>query len=309
MKASACCGKGGAGKTVAACALALDSARKKQRTMLIDFDGGHATHVTLGVTANAAPNTLVEIEPNLSVVVVDNTPFTSARTWKDTKPTFDGYFDQFPSDFGIVALADMVEDFFGVPTDVTGLQKFAVLVQMLNTAEETRIEHVVIDVEPTAGLQRLFSNAEATLRSLRNLKGQNRALLSLLRLRWKDIVAYIEGSYIQNIEYYADRIERALKIMRAADYMLITLPKLASIQQTFQVREMIEGFGARIKTCALNDLRGEPGEQEFYMALAPHHLPVARIGHIAHFENLPVEAKRSALLQMSWAFVSNASSR
>jgi len=309
MKTAACAGKGGVGKTLTACAIALNALRQKQKTLIIDFDEGHAVRLTLGVPQGVPSNVIDEIETNLSVVVVDALPFVSARAWKETHSTFEGYFDQFSGDLGIVALADMVEGFFGVPTDVIMLQRFAVLVETLNIAVETGVEQLVIDVEPTAGLQRLFSNADATLRSLQNLKRSNRALLSALRLKWRDIVAYIEGTYIQNIEHYADRIERALNILRTADYMLIAIPKVASIEQTFKVRNMIEGFGAQVKTCALNDLRGEPEEQQFYMDLRPHDLPVARIHHIPHFETMPVEARRAALIQMSWTFLTNASSR
>ena len=74
MKTAACAGKGGVGKTLTACAIALNALRQKQKTLIIDFDEGHAVRLTLGVPQGVPSNVIDEIETNLSGVGVEALP-------------------------------------------------------------------------------------------------------------------------------------------------------------------------------------------------------------------------------------------
>lgn len=65
---------------------------------------------------------------NLDFASIQSLPYFTARRDLDT---FEMYMDQFPGDYGLIAFNDMLHEFFGVTTDIDGLQKFIVLSNIL----------------------------------------------------------------------------------------------------------------------------------------------------------------------------------
>ncbi|MDB5259003.1 MAG: arsenite efflux ATP-binding protein ArsA [Candidatus Taylorbacteria bacterium] len=271
------CGKGGVGKTTVAVSTALYYAGQGYRTAVIDYDGGHSVTKTLGLTGGVRPNHICHAYPKLDVIVVESLSFTSIVQAKEKRLELKEYLAQFPEDFGLVPLVDMVNGFFGIPTDIPALQKFLTLVSMLCKLEDEGYEYVIIDVEPTAGLERLLSNADTTVRSLRNLSNQGMVSLMTIGAKWPDIGAYLKGDYMKKADHYCARITQAVESIVRAKFVLVCIPEYSPVTQTFEVRDIIHRFNGKVSACVVNNIRGEPYEASNIKLLEPHDLPIVQI--------------------------------
>ncbi|MEN9649844.1 MAG: hypothetical protein RL094_811 [Candidatus Parcubacteria bacterium] len=274
-------GKGGVGKTTISTALALAlSQHGKFSTAIIDFDGGHSVGRTINPTLTIPINTLHSFMPNLHVGVVENTPFKSIADTKTGGGSMDTYLAQFPGHYGLIPFCDMVTEFFGVPTDVAALQKFLTLVKLIKEAREKGIKHIIVDVEPTAGLERLLTNAKAIVRSLRNLQTQGVVKLMIIGTTWPDIAHYLKGAYIKNVATFCEEIEATVKALVEARYNLVCIAEPSPALQTFEVSRIIQGFGGKVERCIVNNMRGEPQEAAALQALAGHDLPILQLNRV-----------------------------
>ncbi len=272
------CGKGGVGKTTSAVSTALFLASQGQRTAIVDYDGGHSVKSTLGISGELSANVIHHgVCENLGIAIVENTAFASVALSKERGDSFDAYLEQFPGDLGIIPLADMVNAFFGVPTDVPNLQKFMTLVRVLLDLEEAGYSNVTIDVEPTAGLERLLSNADSTARSIRNLQKQGALSLLAIGAKWPDIAKYLKGEYIKSADRYSVRIERAVAMITGAVYLLVCIPEASPVGQALEVRGIIEKFGGLVRGCVVNNIRGEDYEEGNITRLAYAGMQIVRV--------------------------------
>lgn len=273
------CGKGGVGKTTSAVSLAIDAAESGKKVAIVDADGGHSVARTLGYDITFPHNVLYPIVPETSrlcVAIIEPTPFVGIVAAKEQGWSLRKYLQQFPDDLGILPLVDMVNLFFGVPTDVATLEKFVQLTRVLHTLHEENYDEVVIDVEPTAGLERLLNNAEATARSLRNLQNQGIASLLAIGVKWPDIAAYLKGAYIKKGAHYAARIEQTVRWLRDASYSVVCTPERSPIEQTRVVAAVVRNFGGHLHCYVVNNVRGEPDEQNA-IARLPQDLPMVLV--------------------------------
>lgn len=278
-------GKGGVGKTLCSTSLAVHFSRSSP-TALIDQDGGHSVARTLGLTEKLPHNELVEVIPNLRCLVVENYKFVSINAAKKAGWTFERYMSQFPEDFGYLALADMPFDFFGIPTDVILLQKFLVLVHAFHRLKNEGVKRIIIDVEPTAGLERLLVNAQTTARSLRNLNNQGRIKMGLVGVAWPEIAAYIASEYIANIETYIARFEEAVARLVDAIFLVVTTPKTLPVEQAFEIQAKVAGLGGRVHAYVVNDMRGAAYESRNIALLEGgiKRTPYLLVGHYDQLE-------------------------
>ncbi len=270
------CGKGGVGKTTSAVSTAL-CLSEKQKVALIDYDGGHSTKENLGIKKSIPENSFYQVKENLELAIIENFDYQNIMDSKEANKSFDEYMSQFLFDHGIIPFADMVTHFFGVPTDIPTTQKFILLVGMLLEAEEKGIEYVIIDVEPTAGFERLLSNSHSMIRSLKNLKNKGVILLGAVSLSWPDIGKYLKSDYIKNIDFFTNRIKTAVSLLKEAKYILVCIPEKIPVQQSFEVRKIIEKFGGNPCGYIINNIRNEPHEKEQLEIIHTQGLPVIEI--------------------------------
>ena len=257
------CGKGGVGKTISAASLGVFLAGEGEKTLLIDCDGGHSVAISLGIKDAAAipANTVYEIGSCLSIVVIDSPAYKNALQIKAEGFDPDRYFKQFPGHLGLVALADALLVFFGIPIDIPTLRKFAVLVEVLSGLDRQKFATIILDVEPTAGLERLLSHADAMIRTLHNLRKRGTTLFASIVLQWQDLGDYISGEYFEHIEEYSKDITSVVTILKKASYILVCTPELGPVTQMFEVREIIRKFGGRVHGYVVNNVRGEAHEK------------------------------------------------
>lgn len=278
MEITEMCGKGGVGKTNCATSLAYYLSTKKGRKVaIVDQDGGHSVQKTLGMPGTLPANQVHMVLDHLRMAVIETTPFISIADAKTKNIPLKKYLGQFPGNMGIIPLSDMVNAFFGILTDIATLQKFMHLARILSDLEHDKYTDVIIDVEPTAGLERLLSNAAFTVRSLRNLQKQGRISLAVLGAKWPDIATYLKGDYIRNVEQHCQEIEWVTMMMFKARHILVCTPEASPVSQTFEVRRIIEGFGGVIHGYISNNMRGESHEETSLEPIKRLGLPVVRI--------------------------------
>ena len=268
-------GKGGVGKSSLAAALACASVANEKKTGLIDWDGGHSCARILGLSESwrlrLVPNRFHFIEDgSFSLAVIEGPIYRSILESKAIGVPFESYMKQFPESLGIVPFFDMLGDFYGVPIDIAMVQKFVILADLLSMASERGYDYVVIDVEPTAGLERLFKNASAMTRSIGNLK-KLRALLKLaMRSGAPDIKAYLDQSpYVEQIGLYQRRISAAVQMLQTARYLAVCTPERGPIEQVEEVRSIVDRFGGKIQAQIVNNIQGRPYEAENIALLRP----------------------------------------
>ena len=249
-------GKGGVGKTFVSTSLAVFLASTNQKTAIIDYDGGHSVKNTLGHNGEIRPNKIVQVKDNLSVVVIDNKKYKNITEAKDEGWNLDKYLSQFPDDFGIIPFADMVTQFFGVPTDTPALDKFATLVSSIIALQKDDVKNIIVDVEPTAGLERLLVNAESMTRSLGRLKNKGILFLTAVGAGWPEIKGYLKSDYIKNIDTYVQNIHTTVDAIKQACFLLVCTPEFTPGEQTFEVSKIIRNFGGTPRACVVNNMRG-----------------------------------------------------
>ncbi len=264
MKMVFFCGKGGVGKTISATSFALALARKGERTLLIDCDGGHSVTNTLGIGGDIAvpANAIHRIESNLSIVIVENPEYKNVLQVKREGLELNQYFEQFPGHFGLIALADALLEFFGVPIDISALHKFTVLVTVLSTLESEEFKNIILDVEPTAGLERLLSHTDSMVRTLHNLKKRGTQFFASIVLRWSDVADYISGEYFESIDTYSRDIVSVARMMRRAVFILVCTPEFGPVTQMFDIQKIIQKFGGKVRGYVINNVRYEEHEKQ-----------------------------------------------
>lgn len=299
--ALAFCGKGGVGKTTQAASTARWLVSLGYRVCFVDQDRGHSGPRAFGRRKEEIPfNTLFNLEPNLDIVVIEGKEFVSAsKAFKKLGWSVEKYLAQFPGDMGLVPWADMLKCFFGAPTDIKTVEKFVILVYFLLKLQEEKYDFIIIDVEPTGGLERLLAGADDMAASLVNLgKKSNQSLfISLLGVKWPHVVGYLKGDYLKNAPHYTRRIKEVLTILRNTSYYGVAQPEEEAVDQIKDNRELLEEFGGKLHGIIVNRSRKLPYEQAHIESLAAHQVPV--LVHAEHLEmHDSAEGKREALQAM-----------
>ena len=139
-------GKGGVGKTSAACATAIGLADRGSRVLLVSTDPASNLDEVLGLTLDASPK-IVPGVPGLSALNID--PEQAARAYRER--VVGPYRGVLPA----AAVASIEEQLSGACTvEIAAFDEFSTL---LGDAEATRaFDHVIFDTAPTGHTLRLL---------------------------------------------------------------------------------------------------------------------------------------------------------
>ncbi|MCK4589384.1 MAG: P-loop NTPase [Nanoarchaeota archaeon] len=308
MEVTIFAGKGGVGKSTCAAAYALDKIQEKQ-TLLVDYDGGHSIPRVLGLKRGRdyIPNLLKETRtvPDLHLAVMDKLEFDPIAEKKKEKGDYmRSYLYQFVEDQGFIAFCDMVTEFFGVPTDIGSVSKFISLCEMYHgDIKEKKFDDMIIDVEPTAGLERLLGSTEAVCRSLINMKNTGRAAMFALGLfGWTDIKEFLKSGYIDLAEHYGERIDEFAGKIRKAKYFVICVPESSPVDEMGDVEKVIDTYGGEIVGYIINNVRGEAHEDRqisrVFKKGDAKNVPVLQIPHDQKLCSVDSKERRQALLEV-----------
>ena len=139
-------GKGGVGKTSAACAAAIDLADRGKRVLLVSTDPASNLDEVLGVKLSTTP-TAVPSVPGLFALNVD--PVESARAYRER--VVGPYRGVLPA----VAVASMEEQLSGACTvEIAAFDEFSKLLG--DRAATAEFDHVIFDTAPTGHTLRLL---------------------------------------------------------------------------------------------------------------------------------------------------------
>ncbi|MEK6918611.1 MAG: ArsA-related P-loop ATPase [Nanoarchaeota archaeon] len=291
-------GKGGVGKSTSAVAYALATAEKGDDTLIIDFDGGHSVARTLDViTEEKNSNSMVcSGIQKISLGVVDRIKYSNIAEYKLRGEKTADYLEQFTGAQGLVPYHDMATEFFGLLTDINTVSSFASLMGLLEDAERKKVKKVVIDVEPTAGLERLLTSTKQMTRSLTNLQNRGIVIQTVIRV-WPDIKACLDGEYITHADKYLKTLEKTAERLKRADYNLVCVPEEGPVGQIEQVEELIKNYGGEIKAYVINNIRGEPGEgkQIRRVKIIAKGRPIIRVERDRRIQDWRLEERRELL--------------
>lgn len=135
------------GKSSVAASLAVVLS-EEEKVLYIDNDGGKAGARVLQLPSYEANKISKTHIPNLFFASIQN-PVGLITKRAMGAGNFEKYMQQFVSDYGLVALNDMPNDFWGLMTDIEAVHRFITLVNILQQAKADDYKAVVMDVEPT----------------------------------------------------------------------------------------------------------------------------------------------------------------
>jgi len=140
-------GKGGVGKTSAACAVAVNLADAGKRVLLVSTDPASNVDEVFGVALGNTPTPIAEV-PGLQAMNVD--PEAAALAYRER--VVGPYRDLLPAD----AVASIEEQLAGACTvEIAAFDEFA---KLIGDPEKTaRYDHVVFDTAPTGHTLRLLA--------------------------------------------------------------------------------------------------------------------------------------------------------
>jgi anion-transporting ArsA/GET3 family ATPase len=266
MKITIFAGKGGVGKsTVSGMFALLESIVRGKKTLLADNDGkrAHSSGKVMNFERKKyVGNFLNKTEiDTLYISFINGVSYKSISYYQARGKPVQEYLAQFPDDYGLVAICDMVTTFFGIPTDTVTISKFLSLVNVYHQAEAAGIESMIIDMEPTEGLERLINNVKVVVRSLRNLQ-KGSLMQTAIGKKYKEIGAFFKSPYIKNADKYVERMEKTTNDFKAANFVLVSIPESSPVEQMFELEKLINSIDASASAYVINNYRGMEYEKK-----------------------------------------------
>jgi arsenite-transporting ATPase len=214
-------GKGGVGKTSAACATAIGLADAGRRVLLVSTDPASNLDEVLGVTLATAPTTVPGV-PGLSALNID--PVQAAHAYRER--VVGPYRGVLPA----TAVASIEEQLSGACTvEIAAFDEFS---KLLGDAETTRaFDHVVFDTAPTGHTLRLLELPAAWSSFIETNMGGTSCLGPL------------SGLKAQQALYTASHA--ALRDATRTTLVLVTRPDRPSLTEAERTRSELYQLGIR----------------------------------------------------------------
>ena len=221
-------GKGGVGKTSAACATAVHLADEGKRVLLVSTDPASNLDEVLGVTLDAAPKAVPGV-PRFSALNID--PEQAARAYRDR--IVGPYRGVLPA----AAVASIEEQLSGACTvEIAAFDEFSTL---LGDADATRaFDNVIFDTAPTGHTLRLLELPAAWSTFIESNVGGTSCLGPL------------SGLKAQRTLYAAARA--ALRDDKETTLVLVARPDAPSLAEAERTRSELHELGIRNVRLVLN---------------------------------------------------------
>jgi arsenite-transporting ATPase len=221
-------GKGGVGKTSAACATAIGLADAGKRVLLVSTDPASNLDEVLGVQLSAAP-TKVPAVPGLSALNID--PVEAARAYRER--VVGPYRGVLPA----AAIASMEEQLSGACTvEIAAFDEFSKLLG--DGAATAEFDHVIFDTAPTGHTLRLLELPAAWSSFIDTNVGGTSCLGPL------------SGLNAQRALYAASNV--ALRDPAVTTLVLVARPEVSSLAEAERTRAELAALGVANVQLVLN---------------------------------------------------------
>jgi len=248
-------GKGGVGKTTCAVALAVRSAERGARTLLLSTDPAGTLADALGAPLTAQP-TAIPGQGSLDGMQLDATAARDAflTRWRDTLAAIidrGTYLD----DEDVTGLIDAA---------LPGADEAMALLALADIATGGTWERIVIDTAPTGHTLRLLSlprTFAALVELLDTMQAKHRFMVSALTHRYRADAA---DAFIAEMRAQIDRLRALLLDPRGSAMVLLTRPEGVVTSETVRYAAALRELGVRVAALVVNavpDVLDEDGER------------------------------------------------
>lgn len=243
-------GKGGAGKTTCAAALAIAAARRGRRTLVISTDPAPSLGDALRQRLTAEPRAVRGV-PGLDAAEIDATA------------AFERWLRARRATFAQIALRgtwldrDDVERLLSLA--LPGVDEIAALVEIAGLADRGPYHHIVVDTAPTGHLLRMLQLPAEVGRLARifdHMQAKHRIIVDALRGGWTPDEA---DALIDELETLARGTRELLSDVRLTAMSWVTLPEPMSIAETADGLRALRDLGMPCDAVLVNRVTPPPG--------------------------------------------------
>ena len=245
-------GKGGVGKTTCSAALALRSASRGARTLLLSTDPAQTLGDAIGIALTSTPAP-VPNRPALSAMQLDAVAARDAflARWRDTLITIldrGTYLD----DEDITGLIDAA---------MPGADEAMALLTLAELADRGSWARIVIDTAPTGHTLRLLGLPQtfaALVELLDTMQAKHRFMVSALMHRYREDAA---DAFIGEMRGQVGRLREILADGERSAMVLVTRPEVVVAAETVRYAGALNALGIRVGPLVVNALPTEPTDE------------------------------------------------
>ena len=242
-------GKGGVGKTTCAAALAIRSAERAARTLVLSTDPAGALADVLGTSLTGEPQPATA-QPSLFAMQLDAAAARDAfvARWGDVLTTIvdrGTYLDR----GDIQGLIDAA---------LPGIDETMAVLALADLAEHGGFERVVLDTAPTGHTLRLLALPDAfraIVKLLDTMQSKHRFTVSVLMRRYRPDVA---DAFIADLEAKLARLQGLLRDRERTGVVLVTRPESVVVAETVRYGAALATLGMTVRAVVLNALPKSP---------------------------------------------------
>jgi arsenite/tail-anchored protein-transporting ATPase len=238
-------GKGGVGKTTCAAALAVRSADKGSRTLILSTDPAGALADVLGTALTGAPQPVASA-PSLSAMQLDAATARDAfvARWGDLLATI--------LDRGTYLDRDDIQGL--VDGALPGIDETMAVLALADLADAHEWDRVVVDTAPTGHTLRLLALPEtfgAIVRLLDSMQAKHRFMVSALMHRYKPDAA---DAFIGEMRTKVARLQALITDPVRFSVLLVTRAEPVVVAETIRYAGSLTTLGASVRGLVVNAL-------------------------------------------------------
>ncbi|HUQ82608.1 MAG TPA: ArsA family ATPase [Gemmatimonadaceae bacterium] len=236
-------GKGGVGKTTCAAALALRSANKGLRTLVLSTDPAGALADVLGIELTGAPQPVASA-PLLSAMQLDAATARDAfvARWGEVLATI--------LDRGTYLDRDDIQGL--IDGALPGIDETMAVLALADLADANEWDRVIVDTAPTGHTLRLLALPEtfnAVVRLLDSMQAKHRFMVSALLHRYKPDAA---DAFIEEMRAKVARLQALITDRARFAVLLVTRAEGVVVAETIRFAESLETLGATLRGLVVN---------------------------------------------------------
>jgi arsenite-transporting ATPase len=244
-------GKGGVGKTTCAAALAIESAARGARTLVVSTDPAPSLGDALGVRLSRRPRRVSVRRGTFHAVEVDAA--TVIRDWISTRS---GMLQDIALRGTWLDAVDVGEI---IGLSLPGIDELAGLLELVRFGRSGRYDLIVVDTAPTGHTLRMLAMPD-TLGRVASvfdaMQEKHRAIVAALRGRWIPDAA---DSFVQALDDEARELSALLRDPDRTGVTWVSLPERLAIEETLDALRALALERLPVDAIILNRLT--PGDR------------------------------------------------